>query len=887
MAEEKKKIREVEKELKQLENRLNNLAKQDLNRTIQGLKDGGARLEEWNRQLDRFKVEADEVANSLDYIAKSFKDAVNELQKQNKALADGKRTLNSLANDAQRVLAIRVGETDLNRKNLEQKVKELGTQRRILKLARDAAGAETAKGKELQSAIDNLGRYESATKEVLKTDKQIENSIGATASIFKGLEKTLGKFGLPAIGIEDAFKETKRLVQEAAHTEKKGFKPMATFAGLLTKNIKESLSLTKLLELAALAVGKAFMFIDTSSGNLAKQLGISNKEARGLVKEFRQISDDTRNIFINSSNLTEAFGQLSKELGLAKFASDSILESQVRLTKQAGYSVEAATELTKLGAVQGTDAEGLLSNFLGQAEALNMQNDLQINSKQLAESALKTSKATLLSLRGQGQALAEAAFEAKKLGAELSQMEGIADSLLNIESSIAAEFEAEVILGKQLNLERARFFALTNNIAGLARELRAQDITAASFAKMTRIEQEAAAKAIGLSRDAMGEMLFEQEALTKLSGVEGADAKEKFNNLVKQVGLEKAKKKLGNDQLASQMASANIQERFAQSIQKLQTLFLAIAEPLMPIVDVFASVLGYVGGLLAKLSPLLKILTQIYLIAKAWNIVNFSILKSTKLLNGLNAIGLINDKQRNRLKAKYTIMQDKELVGNKVNNFYKKLSLGSSIKENLIQKAKLINQAKTNSLEKMSLATSIKIIAKDKIQLGLKKMKAFFENLSLTSMKAQLIATIANIGKATIELGIRMGIASAALLANSAATLGIGAAVAVAAALAGFALFKAATGDDVYSPPTAQGGYGDRMLLGPEGAIKLNNKDTVIAGTKLFKGDDIMSFPAGAVSMEPNIDYNKMALAIGNVVNDKQVTLSYTTFGQNTRPVFG
>ena len=77
------------------------------------------------------------------------------------------------------------------------------------------------------------------------------------------------------------------------------------------------------------------------------------------------------------------------------------------------------------------------------------------------------------------------------------------------------------------------------------------------------------------------------------------------------------------------------------------------------------------------------------------------------------------------------------------------------------------------------------------------------------------------------------------------------------------------------------------MLLGPEGTISLNNKDTVIAGTKLFKGDDVISAPEGSVQMAPDIDYNKMALAIGNAVNDKQVTLSYTTFGQNTRPVFG
>ena len=43
-------------------------------------------------------------------------------------------------------------------------------------------------------------------------------------------------------------------------------------------------------------------------------------------------------------------------------------------------------------------------------------------------------------------------------------------------------------------------------------------------------------------------------------------------------------------------------------------------------------------------------------------------------------------------------------------------------------------------------------------------------------------------------------------------------------------------GDDVMSPGDGSG-YGKRTLMGPEGAIALNNKDTVIAGTSLFDSD--------------------------------------------------
>jgi hypothetical protein len=44
-------------------------------------------------------------------------------------------------------------------------------------------------------------------------------------------------------------------------------------------------------------------------------------------------------------------------------------------------------------------------------------------------------------------------------------------------------------------------------------------------------------------------------------------------------------------------------------------------------------------------------------------------------------------------------------------------------------------------------------------------------------------------------------------------------------------------------------GYGSRTLLTSGGAYALNNNDTVIAGTNLFRGNDVMSFGEGALSL--------------------------------------
>jgi hypothetical protein len=108
-------------------------------------------------------------------------------------------------------------------------------------------------------------------------------------------------------------------------------------------------------------------------------------------------------------------------------------------------------------------------------------------------------------------------------------------------------------------------------------------------------------------------------------------------------------------------------------------------------------------------------------------------------------------------------------------------------------------------------------------------------------------------------------------------------------------LVKAATsssssakkGNDIMSPGDGSSGYGKRILFGPEGAIQLNNKDTVIAGTDLFKkGDDVainppkkvdetMSSSTNTVTVNNNtapkpapVDYNALIAAQMKRSND-------------------
>ena len=343
---------------------------------------------------------------------------------------------------------------------------------------------------------------------------------------------------------------------------------------------------------------KSFIELDKTIGDTAKQLGVSYSTAAGLSQQFNSIANASGNIFITTKGINESFNQINGALGTNANLSNELLLTQTELTKQAFYSVEAATMISKLSLATGKPAKEITTAFLGQAKALNIVNNTAINEKSLIESIAKTSKALLITFAAQPKKLIEAAYEAKKLGINLEEIKGIQDSLLNIESSIASEFEAEVLTGKQLNLERARYYALTNNISGLAKELGKQGIDQAKFAGMNVIQQEAVAKSMGMSRDQMAGMLMDQTVMSKLSQVDGATAKERYNNAVKMYGVEKANAMLGDDTLAQQMQSASLQDRFNTSIEKLKEIFVTLAEPLMPVLDAFAGILSVIGAVM-------------------------------------------------------------------------------------------------------------------------------------------------------------------------------------------------------------------------------------------------------------------------------------------------
>jgi hypothetical protein len=342
----------------------------------------------------------------------------------------------------------------------------------------------------------------------------------------------------------------------------------------------------------------AFKAIDSGSGKLAKGMNISYGEALKVREEFADIAKNSNSTFVTTEKLSESYLAISQALGANVKISEKDLDTFTKLREQAGFTNEELIGINKISMATGKSVDDTVAGFMGAGKALAIQKGLSINIKQLMKDTANVSNAIKLSLGATPEALAQAAVKVKELGINLQQADSIANSLLQFESSITAELEAELLTGKEINLENARYYALMGDIGAMAEEINKEIGGSAEFTKMNRIQQEAYAKAVGMSREELANSLVEQEALSKLGRSLSEEEQAAYELAKQQYGEKKAAKMLGEGQLDIMMDQASVQERFTAAVEKLKDVFVSIVDgPL-------GSMLGGLANLLSNANRL-------------------------------------------------------------------------------------------------------------------------------------------------------------------------------------------------------------------------------------------------------------------------------------------
>ena len=556
---------------------------------------------------------------ALTSIAASFgeklKAETSTLDDAQKALLQNfKNNIKSTANSASLLVDVQsklrdgsVKENELLRAKagIDAKINRLNVTRNAL--IRGGVKLSAEENKRSEDAINFAEQQKIEFVALQNIQTKINDELGGAGTAFAVIDKLL-----KSIGANNPFGEALALTKAnraALALNVEELKKVGNFSSRAKKLREENIELREGIGLRKNVIDKLAEQVTLSNASLAinaalttsflKQFGAINEaqvESQRLTGEVVKRQNLYNNSLVLSADYLKQVNSLTEQFGFnTGHAFDEInIQEAAELSKFMGLSANESGVLARNAQISGENLKD------GADQAIRAINPA-FSQKKILQDIAKLSASITTSFGNSNVALAKAASDAKELGLNLSQVDKIAGGLLDIESSIAAEFEAEVISGKQLNLERARYFALTNDLAGVTKELTEQGITQESFAKSNRIEQEAVAKAIGLSRDELAASLQEQALLAGMSTSQ-IEAKE-----------------------AADFKRQTLQDKFNDSIAKMSE---ALAGPAASFANILSSS-----------EAILPIILAVTAAVKAMNL-------ALAIQNGLRRIGVLTSKKQ-------------------------------------------------------------------------------------------------------------------------------------------------------------------------------------------------------------------------------------------------
>lgn len=355
----------------------------------------------------------------------------------------------------------------------------------------------------------------------------------------------------------------------------------------LGKTLSNAVRLNKVLQAFSLQSLVSGLFeANAATNTLSKQFGTSLETARETREEYEQFAQTNNRI--DFVRLVKAQQDLGKAIGQNVQYSKEMAEDFVEITEYMGLSSQAAGKLAQVGTTLGQSSKEFRKGIADSLFPLNKSLGINTNIKDLYEDVGNLSATTIINLQRQGPEMANLVQTAKRFGIEMQQISSFSESLLNFEQSIQSELEAEVLTGRELNLERARMAALRGDEVTLAREMAQQVGNIAEFESMNVIQRESLAKAFGMNVESMSAMLLRQEAMNKLQG----EAKEASDE---QLAAARELMKLEGDKFKTlQEATEEIQKRetaqrkFEDAMRKLKTTLTDILSKLDPYIESIA-----------------------------------------------------------------------------------------------------------------------------------------------------------------------------------------------------------------------------------------------------------------------------------------------------------
>jgi hypothetical protein len=248
----------------------------------------------------------------------------------------------------------------------------------------------------------------------------------------------------------------------------------------------------------------ADILLSTTGGKIGALIVGAGYATEALGKNVREMGGYLGGATISSTLLGTAFDSatdvtkgLAKEMGgLNAVTFQNQLNTNLMAMNMGISGDEAATLTATLSRLNGGSID-TAQNLAESTKELAKQNGL-VPAQVMADVAASAEDFALYGKDG-GKNILEAAVAAGKLGVNLASMSKVTEGLLDFESSISKELELSAMLGKNINLNKARALAYDGKMGAAVKETLSQMGGIEAFNKMDVFQKKAAAEAAGLT----------------------------------------------------------------------------------------------------------------------------------------------------------------------------------------------------------------------------------------------------------------------------------------------------------------------------------------------------------------------------------------------------
>lgn len=490
----------------------------------------------------------------------------------NQALTSKNKKERETINDLKKAVALKAAEIELTKSGLEGDV------------ARATALLE----------ITNLSQK--TTKELQEQyllEKQITEQMGLGGNAAKALYKVLDSAGMGSLLKMD---EITKSMRKAAEDGKNKWQVLGAGIKSSFASIGDALRDPLVLIGGIVTAVKTLINLSTQYRDkqfeAGKALGMGVTESGALLNNFNNIAKSNSSLAMTAKQLVESYSQINAQLGFIGPNNAEFLTTTTGIQRRIGATSEDMLSLQYSAVKSGKTLSQTYQSVIGIAKQTGARLKLNMSEKQILGEISKVSATVFNNFRGNVKELAKSVVQATKLGVTLDQIQSAGLSMLDFESSISKQFEAQLLSGRELDLTKARELALTGNTKDLMTEITKQLGSQAQWNDMNVLAQQSYAEALGMSKEQVDEIFRKQE----LAGILGEDASKSLQTQYdKLVGMgysyDQISEKLG-EQAAADALRTSSSEKMAATMENIKDSIGKMTEGLAAFVDKFATFIG-------------------------------------------------------------------------------------------------------------------------------------------------------------------------------------------------------------------------------------------------------------------------------------------------------